>query len=90
MRLGSAATVTDAVLAAETTPTVGCNDPRIGYCGVLGGAVVRNMFPPMFCGATGKDPAGLNACDGGTGNEGGGELGGGGEEEGDAEDPVFH
>ena len=46
-----------------------------------------NTLPPMFFDAAGKDPAGLNAYNGGTGNEGGDELGGG-EEEGDAEDPF--
>ena len=66
-----------------------CPHPRIGHCGVPGGAVGANTLPPMFFDATGKDPAGFNAYDGGIGNEGGGELGGG-EEEGDAEDPVFH
>ena len=49
--------------------------------------MVANTLPPMFYDAAGKDPVGLNACDGG--NEGGGELGGR-EEEGDVEDPFFH
>ena len=89
MRLGSAATVTYAVLSEEMTLKVGRNVLSTStYC-ALWSSWRANTLPPTFCDATGKDPAGLNAYDGGIGNEGGGELGGG-EEEGDAEDPVFH